>query len=193
MALPKIAELLVQRATRTPDRCEKVGECRMQPGVGEAPTGRRQSQARRAFQQPDGCGQKCVDLRDDLRAIGGGVGQQRRKRGVDEVRRCQGQATSGSARGVVMRAWSTKTVELSCWLASLARRTSLAAAGRDCVSSDRRLRSSGAALEHAELRSGRRGHVLDLHRGVGARIPGGDDIALDAIVEFGHAPARCRA
>ena len=32
----------------------------------------------------------------------------------------------------------------------------------------------------------RRGHVLNLHSGVGSRIPGGDDKALDAIVEFGH-------
>ena len=48
----------------------------MQPGVGEAPTGRGQRQTRGSFQQRYGIGEKSVDLRDDLRSAGNGIGQQ---------------------------------------------------------------------------------------------------------------------
>ncbi len=95
-----------------------------QPEDGNARRAARSSNA-------DGLGQERIDVGDDLGAIRRCVRQQRRECRIDELSMSPASVVR-LASGAVMRVWSTKTVELSCWLASLARRTSLARSGRDC-------------------------------------------------------------
>ena len=104
-------------------------------------------QARRSLQQSHSVGQQCVNLRDDRCAIA--VVSASNAASVVLTNTSMSAASAVRlASGVVMRVWSTNTVELSCWLASLARRTSLARKGRDCVSNARSCAVAGRSRRH---------------------------------------------